>query len=202
MALHRIHNERHQVYFCTITCYKWLPLIEEANAYGSVYRWFEHLKADGCHVIGYVIMPNHFHVMLYPTHSGTSINKVVGECKRFMAYDIVQGLKKTRKNDLLEKLKAGVRQKEIGKGKLHQVFRLSFDARKCLSEKMVWQKLDYIHRNPVSGKWSLVDDYTKYVHSSAGYYALGISGKFDVTHYKDIDGKEEWSSNSSTSSNE
>jgi len=66
---------------------------------------------------------------------------------------------------------------------------------------MVWQKLDYIHRNPVSGKWSLVDDYTKYVHSSAGYYELGISGKFDVTHYKDIDGKEEWSSSSSTSSN-
>jgi REP element-mobilizing transposase RayT len=72
-----------------------LPLIEEANAYRSVYRWFGHLKKDGCKVIGYVIMPNHFHVMLYPTDTGTSINKMVGECKRFMAYDIVQALKKS-----------------------------------------------------------------------------------------------------------
>lgn len=99
MSLHRIHNESNEVYFCTITCYKWLPLIEEANAYNAVYRWFEHLKKDGCQVVGYVIMPNHFHVLLYPTHTGTSINKRVGECKRFMAYDIVQSLKtKTRLN--------------------------------------------------------------------------------------------------------
>jgi hypothetical protein len=41
MALHRIRNERHQLYFRTITCYKWLPLIVEANAYQSLYRWFE-----------------------------------------------------------------------------------------------------------------------------------------------------------------
>lgn len=202
MALHRIHNESHQVYFCTITCYKWLPLIEEANAYQSVYRWFDYLKNDGCRVIGYVIMPNHFHVMLYPTHTGTSINKMVGECKRFMAYDIVQSLKKSGKTGVLERLAAGVQPRERFKGKLHQVFRLSFDARKCLDEKMVWQKLDYMHRNPVSGKWKLVDDFTKYPHSSAGYYELGVRGKFDVFHYKDLQGNEVWSTNSSTSSNE
>lgn len=131
MSLHRIHNESHEVYFCTITCYKWLPLIEEANAYHAVYRWFEHLKKDGCQVVGYVIMPNHFHVLLYPTHTGTSLNKMVGECKRFMAYDIVQSLKKQDKIELLQQLAEGVQSQEKRKRKLHQVFRLSFDARKC-----------------------------------------------------------------------
>lgn len=202
MALNRIHCESHQVYFCTVTCYKWLPLIEEANVYTSVYRWFEYLKRDGCKVIGYVIMPNHFHVMLYPTHTGTSINKMVGECKRFMAYDIVQALKGLGKIELLKLLAEGVQPKEKTKGKLHQVFRLSFDARKCLSEKMVWQKLDYMHRNPVSGKWKLADDFTTYAHSSAGFYELGIKGKFDIVHYKDLDGSEIWSKNASTSSGE
>ncbi|MBX2962139.1 MAG: hypothetical protein KF687_06470 [Cyclobacteriaceae bacterium] len=52
--------------------------------------------------------------------------------------------------------------------------------------KMVWQKLDYMHRNPVSGKWKLADDFTKYPHSSAGYYELGVSGKFDEVHYRDL----------------
>jgi REP element-mobilizing transposase RayT len=186
LSLHRIHNESHEVYFCTITCYKWLPLIEEANAYGAVYRWFEHLKKDRCLVVGYVIMPNHFHVLLYPTHSGTSINKMVGECKRFMAYDIVQSLKKQNKHELLTELAAGVQPQEKRKGKLHQVFRLSFDARKCLTEKMVWQKLDYIHKNPVSGKWSLVNDFTKYPHSSAAFYELGAASAHSLVHYKDL----------------
>jgi hypothetical protein len=30
--------------------------------------------------------------------------------------------------------------------------------------------LDYIHHNPVKGKWNLVEDYTLYPYSSAGYF--------------------------------
>jgi hypothetical protein len=161
-------------------------LIEEAQAYHSVYRWFNYLKNDGCHVVGYVIMPNHFHVLLYPTHTGTSVNKMVGECKRFMAYDIVSGLRKSGKTELLRQLEEGVQQQEKLKGKVHQVFRLSFDARICYSEKMVEQKLDYIHHNPVRGRWNLVDDFTKYPHSSAAFYELGEMGFGGITHYKDL----------------
>ena len=79
-----------------------MSLIEESQCCDAAYRWFEHLKSDGCHVVGYVIMPNHFHVLLYPTHTGTSINKMIGECKRFMAYDIVQSLRCQGKKALLE----------------------------------------------------------------------------------------------------
>jgi hypothetical protein len=184
--LHTLQTESHEVYFCTVTCYEWLPLFEESQCYHSVYRWFEYLKKDGCHVLGYVIMPNHFHVLLYPTHSGTSLNRMVGSGKRFMAYDIVNSLERSNKIDLLEQLRWGVQRKEKLKGKLHQVFRLSFDARKCFSEKMVEQKLDYIHHNPVRGKWQLVDDFTRYAHSSAGFYELGEEGRFSVMHYKDL----------------
>src|SRR5690606_346713 len=164
----------------------WLPLIEESQCYDAVYRWFEHLKTDGCHVVGYVIMPNHFHVLLYPTHTGTSINKMIGECKRFMAYDIVQSLRHQGKKALLEQLAEGVQLNEKAKGKKHQVFRLSFDSRKCFSEKMLEQKLDYIHHNPVRGKWNLVEDFTLYKHSSASFYEFGVASRVEVTHYKDL----------------
>jgi hypothetical protein len=56
----------------------------------------------------------------------------------------------------------------------------------CASEKMVEQKLDYIHHNPVRGKWNLVDDFAKYPHSSAAFYELGEMGCAGITHYKDI----------------
>jgi hypothetical protein len=82
-------------------------LFSESEAWASVYRWFGRLKKDGCLVCGYVIMPNHLHVLLYLSHSGTSLNKLVAEGKRFMAYDIVSGLKKKGKYDLLELLGTG-----------------------------------------------------------------------------------------------
>ena len=76
-----------------------------------------------------------------------------------MAYDIVARLTSLQKNGLLRKLRAGVQENEAKKGKKHQVFQLSFDARICLDIKMLGQKMDYIHHNPVTGKWNLVDDY-------------------------------------------
>ena len=103
-----------------------------------------------------------------------------------MAYSIVTGLKRAGKVDILRILEGGVEKAELLKKKRHQVFRLSFDARMCYSEKMIEQKLDYIHYNPVRGKWNLVDDFTKYLHSSARFYELGIQPDFEMTHYKDL----------------
>jgi hypothetical protein len=151
-----------------------------------VYRWFHHLKNAGCFVTGYVIMPNHFHVLLFLSHCGTSLNFLVGEGKRFMAYDIVSGLREAENHSLLKLLAEGVRPKEKLKGKNHQVFRTSFDGRVCYDEKMIEQKLDYIHHNPVRGKWKLVDDYTKYEHSSAAFYELGKAERVEIIHYKDL----------------
>ena len=52
--------------------------------------------------------------------------------------------------------------------------------------KMIEQKLEYIHHNPEKWKWNLVEDFTRYEHSSAGFYELGNRGNFDVVHYKEL----------------
>ena len=187
MATHRQHTELHETYFCTLTCYRWLPLLEEANAYEAVYTWFEHLQKTDCLILGYVIMPNHIHTLLFPTNPDKPLNRLVREGKRFMAYAIVRKLKTLEKHSLLQQLREGVQANERKKGKKHQVFRLSFDARLCFTEKMLEQKLDYIHHNPVSGKWNLVDDFTRYLHSSAAYYELGSPNRY-VTHYRKVSG--------------
>jgi hypothetical protein len=57
-------------------------------------------------------MPNHIHALLYLSHAGTSLSKIVGEGKRFMAYSIVGGLKRKGKESLLKKLEDGVDRKE------------------------------------------------------------------------------------------
>jgi REP element-mobilizing transposase RayT len=187
MSTHRLHNEIYEVYFCTVTCYKWLALFEESDGYETVYTWFDHLTKNGCLVLAYVIMPNHLHVLLYPANPLNKLNKLVGNGKRCMAYDIIKRLTHLNKIDLLNQMSNGVKSSEAKKGKKHEVFRLSFDARKCFNEKMLEQKLDYIHRNPVSGKWNLVKDFVNYKHSSASYYEEDRTGKYKVVHYKELD---------------
>ena len=186
MSTHKLHAENFETYFCTITCYKWLPLFQVVDFYDAIYQWFNHLKKQNVHVLGYVIMPNHIHILLFNANPKSTINRLIGNGKRFMAYDIVKRLEENRKVKILKILKDGVQKNEKRKGKKHQVFRLSFDAKECFDERMIEQKLDYIHRNPVNGKWNLAKDFTDYIHSSAAFYELNKKIGYEVLHYKKI----------------
>jgi len=77
-------------YFITFTCQHWLPLFKLTNSYDTVYKWFDYLKTKGHRVKGYVIMPNHLHVLIDFDVSEKNINTIVSNGKRFMAYDIVK----------------------------------------------------------------------------------------------------------------
>jgi hypothetical protein len=70
--------------------------------------------------------------------------------------------------------------------KKHRVFQPSSDIKACYFEKFLIEKLDYIHYNPVRGKWKLVDDFAQYPHSSASFYYCNIVHPYiTITHYKD-----------------
>jgi REP element-mobilizing transposase RayT len=183
MAVKKIHSETSVIYFCTFTCYNWLNLFELADLYDEVYKWFNILIKNSIGINGYVIMPNHLHTMLYLPGGSKPLNKIIGNGKRFIAYEAVSRLESIGEFELLSILQEGVSDRERENNKLHQVFQPSFDAKPCYSTKFIEQKLDYIHRNPVSGKWKLAEDY---IHSSAGFYECGRSGLIEIMHYKDI----------------
>ena len=97
MAIKWKHGDEYTMNYCTFTCYKWLHLFEIVNGYDMVYKWFDVLKKKNQHVIGFVIMPNHLHVLLYFPKPGYSLNKIIVNAKRFMAYEIIKRLEKTKK---------------------------------------------------------------------------------------------------------
>lgn len=167
-------QQANSIYFVTFTCYKWLPLFKETDSYNAVYKWFDWLFKNNVYVIGYVIMPNHVHTLLYFPQMPKTLNIVIGNAKRFLAYEIIKRLEEIKANDLLELLYIGVKKREAKKGQIHKVFEDSFDAKECFSTKFTLQKLDYIHHNPVSKKWQLVNDFTDYEYSSASFYEKGI----------------------------
>ena len=185
MAVDKEHIFEPGIYFVTFTNYKWLRLFEITQSYGIVYKWFNFLKAKGHDILGYVIMPNHVHALIGFKPSKSSINTIIGNGKRFMAYDIVAQLKQANNIQLLNTLAEGVTQSDKRKGKLHEVFEPSFDLKLCRTHKFVKQKLDYIHLNPVSKKWMLVKDIIDYMHSSARFYEIGTHAIYQVTHAND-----------------
>jgi REP element-mobilizing transposase RayT len=184
------------VYFVTFTCYNWLPLFADADGYDLVYKWFDFLKAHGSYVAGYVIMPNHVHAVIAFCNNGQSINTRVGNGKRFMAYGIVERLRERGDVKTLALLRAGVNATDRAKGKLHEVFEPSFDCKECVTERMLVEKMDYIHANPCSGIWRLADCASGYVHSSAGFYEgdsdVAYGGLLHYLELYDVDLSREW----------
>ena len=164
-----------------------MHLFEMTKSYDQVYKWFEILKKDKhCDVVAFVIMPNHLHCILYFKDAGFKLNTIISNGKRFMAYAIIKRLEEKRENSLLEKLSNGLTERERRKGQLHKVFIDSFDAKAIFSDKFLLQKLEYIHHNPVIGKWKLAADFTEYVHSSASFYELGKRQLYAPLHFHDI----------------
>lgn len=136
--------------------------------------------------MGYVIMPNHLHILLYLNSKNKTLNNLVGEGKRFMAYRIIKRLKEQKRYQLLRILQEGVTLRDQKKGQKHRFFRLSFDAKPCNKEENILRVLDYIHANPVSGKWKLANDFVDYKHSSAAFYELEKKNNDLIIHYMDV----------------
>ena len=175
------------IQFITFTCFQWRPLIDRVAAYDLVYKWFDYLKTKDASVVGHVIMPNHVHVLLHFKVMFKPINIVVGNAKRFLAYGIIERLQQQGANHVLEELADAVDKQEGKKGQLHRVFEESFDCKECFTENFLVQKLDYMHHNPMSGKWNLVADFALYPHSSAGYYeGTGAHAYEKILHFRDL----------------
>ena len=174
------------IYFITFTCCRWLNLIEITNSYDLVYSWFDYLKQHQHLIIGYEIMPNHIHCIIALRLSDKNINKVIGDGKRFIAYEIIIRLKALGHIGILEQLEKDVNGSDKKRGKLHEVWEDSFDWKLCNSLEMIVQKLNYMHTNPCKGKWNLVDSPVDYPHGSARFYITGEQGVYSVTNYMEL----------------
>jgi len=188
MSIKTSHNTFDKTWFITFTCYKWIPLFAYSESYDLVYNWLRLLR-DRClaDTLSFVIMPNHVHLILHLKSENVNLNTMISNGKRFMAYEIIRRLEDKCEENLLKQLTAGCSEKERAKGQKHKVFETSFDARPIYNPGFFHQKFNYIHHNPVSGKWNLSADFAGYYHSSASFYEAGIQHEcINVCDYRDV----------------
>lgn len=191
MSTRKLRQNDGAVYFATFTFHQWVPLFHELDAYDVVYNWMNIAHGKGYRFLGYAIMPNHAHFVIRVPEGG-AINTVLANGKRFMAYELIDRLLKSGREDLLHRLAEGLRPSDIARGQKHRVFATSTDLVELFSGKMIEQKLRYIHANAVSKKWSLTDDAVEYPHSSFAFYVRGEQRDAPLTAYQEygfLDGK-------------
>jgi len=150
-----------------------------------VYSWMHVAYGKGYRFLGYAIMPNHVHFLIRVPEGG-AINTLLGNGKRFMAYELVQGLMSAGRHDVLLQLQQGLQPSDVARGQKHRVFATSTDLVECLSGKMIEDKLRYIHGNPVSKRWMLAEDAVDYPHSSFAFYVRGEQRTAPLAAYREF----------------
>ena len=83
MAIKLKRNYTFSTYFITFTCVEWFSLFEITKAYHMVYNWFAVLKEKyNADVVAYVIMPNHFHVIVHFHKEGFDLNTIIAKWEK------------------------------------------------------------------------------------------------------------------------
>lgn len=150
-----------QAHFVTFRTHKGLPMIDDAISAIIIDTLRQFIRDMSMVLAGYVIMPNHVHLVLIPS-AGVEIGNLVGNIKRVSARAIHEFLKSERK-ELLDYL--SVIRNRLPKFAFWQ--RRCFDFN-CRTEKDMWDKVNYCHNNPVTKK--LVDSPEKWNWSSCRWY--------------------------------
>lgn len=166
------------IYFYTATILDWIPLLESDKFKLIVINSLVHLiEKEKIKVYGFVIMPNHIHLIW----ENLTVNGKEMPHASFMKFTGHKFLEELRSdgNPLLERFKVERNSRN------HQFWQRNALPIRLYDRKILEQKLDYIHLNPLQEHWNLVDDPNNYLYSSCSFYEKDDL-KFNwLTHYMD-----------------
>lgn len=172
------HMSVGEVYFWTNTINNWNNLLSHETLKLVIINQLQWLiKNNKIKVYGYVIMPNHMHILWEMVEKNgkemphASFNKWTGS--RFLIF-----LRDTYPKRVW-------RYYENTKERNHRFWQRDALAIKIWSRGVFEQKLEYIHLNPLQERWNLVKKPEDYRWSSAAFYENGVDEFGILTHYYD-----------------
>ena len=165
-GLHRTYGAHH-LHFITCSCYRRMPFLGRARSRDCFLSIVEEVRARYRFVVvGYVVMPEHVHLLISEPEVGSPST-------------VMQVLKQRTAHALLSKRRRNPRQRELFSEQPRRAFwRERFYDFNVWSEKKRVEKLRYMHRNPV--KRGLVESPEQWRWSSYRYYFFGEPGQVKV----------------------
>jgi putative transposase len=170
--------EKGKIYFFTATILDWIPILHDDVIKDIVINSLKFLvDKKALKLYAFVIMPNHIHLMIQPLEN-PEYNNVQLSFMRFTAQKIKLVLQ-DNKPQLLKKFMVNKQDRKF------QIWQRNPLAIELYTSKVLEQKLNYIHNNPVQKKWMLSETAMDYKYSSIRFYELEDLHWPFLTHYND-----------------
>jgi putative transposase len=171
------YNDKH-IFFITTTCYNKLPLFNIGDSKQILVNSLNFcMEKYSAVMMGYVIMPNHIHLIVHFC-DGIKRSAFMRDFKKFTSYEIRKEIE-IHSSNLLNKINVS------NDKQLFKVWADRFDEVYIDSRELLEVKLNYIHFNPLQEHWNLVKRPEEFEHSSAMFYELSIQPLVKIAHYMD-----------------
>ena len=159
------------LHFVTFGCYQRRPLLGTARARDCFVKMLEEVRGrHGFALIGYVVMPEHVHLLMSES-AKKNPSRIVQVLKQKVARALLR--RRRRKDDGQRELPFGDREP----GETHFWQRRFYDFN-VWSEKKLKEKLEYMHANPV--RRGLVQDPNDWPRSSWANYMRKDKAKIGI----------------------
>ncbi len=161
--------EKEKAYFVTFTITEWIKVLQDDTVKIIIVDAIKYYQLKRALVIyAYCIMPNHVH-LIAKSDGKDSLSEILRDLKKFTSKAITKKLEIENSLEGNKALKmflyAG---KDLKRIKKYKVWQDGNRPMVLYSNKFIWQKLDYIHNNPVEA--GIVENAEDYLFSSARNY--------------------------------
>jgi len=157
-------------YFLTLTIVGWLDVFTRKNHKLTIVNSLKYCqKEKGLEIYGWCLMSSHLHLIAKASGKYT-LSEILRDFKKFTAKQIIKQVEEeseSRREWILKQFEfAGKHLSRIEKYKFWQD---SNHAIEIISKELFWEKLEYMHNNPVEEM--IVTKPENYMFSSARNYA-------------------------------
>ncbi|MGM1056124.1 MAG: REP-associated tyrosine transposase [Bacteroidota bacterium] len=171
-------GEPEEVYFVTITVVGWIDVFTRAEQKAALIKSLQYCqKEKGLEIYAYCLMSNHIH-MICKAVAEISLPEIMRDFKKFTSKQIIKTIEETpesRRDWMLKYFENAC--DHLKRNQKYKVWQDGYHAEILYSRKFLFQKLNYIHNNPV--KSGIVKKPEHYIYSSARSYA-GLDVELEV----------------------
>jgi len=170
------HMELGEIYFWTATINNWQRLLQTDRYKQVIIDSLEYLSSRGkIDVFAFVIMPNHIH-LIWRINETNGKETTQGSFLKVTAHQFKKMLINEGGN-VIEDYAVEAHNKK------YEFWQRDSLAIPLYTKKVAYQKMDYLHYNPVADQWQLAKVPCDYNYSTARFYELGVK---DFDFIKDL----------------
>ncbi|UOE48532.1 transposase [Mucilaginibacter sp. SMC90] len=174
---YKFHNQEFP-YFVTFTVVQWIDVFTRIEYKHILVESLKYcIKNKGLKLYAWIIMSNHVHLIIGTTDK--PMQDILRDIKRHTSKTIIKAIKENLQESRRDWLlwffeRAGWKNPS---NEYYQFWQAGSHPIELFGVKMIDQKLDYLHNNPVAAGW--VDKPEHFLYSSAKDYA-GDKGLIDI----------------------